>query len=74
MTFEAGWNTGGAVCLSRARWLLSDALLIAAQCPGRLIPPGLGETVCDTVQQVLANDSSARMFNEAFLNLGLLGL
>jgi len=70
MTFEAGWNTGGAVCLSRARWLLDDGALIAALCPDRLIPPGLlGETVCDTVSGVLGFDSNARMFNESYLNL-----
>jgi hypothetical protein len=70
MTFEAGWNTGGAVCLSRARWLLDDGALIAALCPDRLIPPGLlGATVCDTVSGVLGFDSDARMFNESYLNL-----
>src|SRR5678815_5264127 len=33
MLFEAGWNTGGAVCLSRARWMLDDANALAALCP-----------------------------------------
>ena len=70
MTFEAGWNTGGAVCLSRARWLLDDGALLAALCPDRLIPPGLlGQTVCDTVSDALGFDSNARMFNESYLNL-----
>jgi hypothetical protein len=70
MLFEAGWNTEGAVCLSHSRWLLDDALLLAALCPDRLVPPGLlGGTVCDTVPAVLGLDANARMFDEAFLNL-----
>jgi ADYC domain len=69
MLFEAGWNTGGAVCLSRSRWLLDDGLELAALCPDRLIPPGLGGTVCDSVGDVLGFDTNARMFNESYLNL-----
>ena len=70
MTFEAGWNTGGAVCLSRARWLLDDGALLAALCPDRLVAPGLlGATVCDTVADVLGYDPDAKLFNESFLNL-----
>jgi ADYC domain len=69
MLFEAGWNTGGAVCLSRARWLLDDGLILAALCPERLVPPGLGGTVCDTVSDVLGFDSHALLFNESYLNL-----
>src|SRR6185503_16085009 len=41
MLFEAGWNTGGAVCMSTSRWLLDDGLAIAQLCPDRLVPPGL---------------------------------
>jgi hypothetical protein len=68
MVFEAGWNTDGAVCLSRARWLLDDTL--GNLCPDRLIPPGLlGATVCDTVVEVLGYDSNAKLFNESYLNL-----
>jgi ADYC domain len=72
MLFEAGWSTGGAVCLSHARWLQGGTLLALA-CPDRLIPPTLlgGGTVCDLVSQVLGNGSSARMFDEAYLNLNL---
>ena len=70
MMFEAGWNTGGAVCLSHARWLLDDGAALAAACPDRLVAPGLlGGTVCDTVSAVLGYDSNAKMFNEAYLNL-----
>jgi hypothetical protein len=70
MIFEAGWNTGGAVCLSRARWLLDPGGLLAALCPDRLVAPSLlGGTVCDTVADVLDYDSDARMFNQSYLNL-----
>jgi len=73
MLFEAGWNTGGAVCLSHARWLLGGSI-IALACPDRLIAPGLGilgATVCDTTAQVLGQNASAQMFNESNLNLNL---
>jgi len=66
MIFEAGWNTGGAVCLSRARWLLDDG--IANLCPDRLVAPSLlGGTVCDTTAQVLGYDPNAKLFNESYL-------
>ncbi len=74
--FEAGWNTRGAVCLSRARWI-NGGNLIAQECPDRLIPPillvgGLLEgAVCDITSQVLGDSSSALMFNESNLNLNL---
>jgi ADYC domain-containing protein len=73
MLFEAGWDTGGVVCLSHARWLL-DGPVIAVGCPGRLIAPGLGildETVCDTVAQVLGQAGDATLFNESYLHLNL---
>ena len=73
MLFEAGWNTGGAVCLSHTRWLLGDGLILAQLCPDRLVSPGLlGQTVCDTLSQVLDLDSDAKMFNEASL-LNIIG-
>jgi hypothetical protein len=71
MLFEAGWDTGGAVCLSRARWLADDGGLLASLCPDRLVPPSLpllGPTVCDTVAEVLPFDPNAKLFNESFLN------
>jgi hypothetical protein len=74
MVFEAGWNTGGAVCLSRARWLLDDGPQIAQLCPDRLVPPGLGETVCEGVADVLGYDSDAKMFNDAKLNINVLNI
>jgi ADYC domain-containing protein len=71
MLFEAGWNTGGAVCLSHARWLLDDGAAIAALCPQRLVPPGLGQTVCDSLPDALGYDANAKMFNESYLNTDL---
>jgi len=71
MLFEAGWNTGGAVCLSRARWLLDEGPAIAQLCPQRLVPPGVGETVCETISDALGYDANAKMFNEAYLNIHL---
>jgi hypothetical protein len=73
MLFEAGWNTGGAVCLSHARWLLDPGGLLAAACPDRLVAPSLpliGGTVCDITAAVLGYDPNALLFNEAYLNLG----
>jgi hypothetical protein len=66
MIFEAGWTTSGAVCLSRARWLL-DGDLLAAACPAQLILPGLGPLTCDTVQAVLTGQSGIHLFNESYL-------
>jgi hypothetical protein len=74
MLFEAGWDTNGAVCLSHSRWLLDDLLVLIALCPQRLVPPGLLGTVCDTVPQVLGFSANARIYNEAYLKLGILGL
>jgi hypothetical protein len=67
MSFEAGWNTGGAVCLNHTRWFLRDRLETASLCPDRLIPPALNETECNTALNALAVDSKARMFNESYL-------
>jgi hypothetical protein len=77
MLFEAGWNTTGAVCMSRARWLQDDAYLLADACPNRLVTPGLAMRVCDTVAEVLGYDGNAQIFDATYLNLdvgGLLGL
>jgi len=72
MLFEAGWDTGGAVCLSRARWLLDTGGVLASLCPDHLVPPTLpllGPTVCNTVTEVLAYNPAARLFNASYLNL-----
>jgi hypothetical protein len=69
MAFEAGWDTGGAVCLSRARWPLDDGGLFVSLCPGRLVPPGaVGATVCNSMAEVLAFNPNAKLFNESYPN------
>jgi ADYC domain-containing protein/pentapeptide repeat protein len=69
MFFEAGWSTGGAVCLSHARWLI-DFDLLSNLCPDRLIAPGLlGETVCDTLGDVTQYDADASLFDDSYPNL-----
>jgi hypothetical protein len=72
MSYESGWSTNGAVCLSHARWLLGG-LTIALHCPLKLIPPGLllPGTVCDVVEQVLGQTTNPRMFDETNLNINL---
>jgi hypothetical protein len=71
MLFEAGWDTGGAVCLSHSRWLLDDGLALAALCPERLVPLGLLPAICDTIPQVLGLNANAKIYTSAYLNLGL---
>jgi len=74
MIFEAGWDTGGAVCVSHARWLL-DGQLLANLCPGKLVPPGLlGATVCDTIAGVLGYDPDAKIFEDSYINVHILDL
>ena len=69
--FEAGWNTGGAVCLSTARWLTSLGALLALVGPDRLILPGVGPKTCNTVASVGDYDSSASIFNQKRMLNGL---
>jgi hypothetical protein len=69
--FEAGWNTKGAVCLSKQRWLTLPPA-VAQSCPDRLIPPGMSTsagTVCDTDQQALQFDSTTQLFNQSRVNV-----
>jgi hypothetical protein len=66
MVFEAGWNTGGAVCLGHTRWLRNGAA-IAAMCPHRLIRPGIGPLVCNSLAEALQIEPSTKMFNESYL-------
>jgi hypothetical protein len=68
MVFEAGWDTGGAVCLSHMRWDVLEGL-ITATCPDRLIPPSLGGIACDSLLDVLDLEPSVRLFNESYLDL-----
>jgi ADYC domain len=70
LLFEAGWRTNGAACLSHARWLLPDGVLIALECPNKLTLPGLaglGGTACDTLGQALGYGSAVKMFDESYL-------
>ena len=65
MLFEAGWNTGGAVCLGRTRWR-SAMDWVAATCPNRLMPLGQAKRVCDTVEEALGYGVSVLLFNESY--------
>ncbi|HEX7843585.1 MAG TPA: ADYC domain-containing protein [Kofleriaceae bacterium] len=76
MTFEAGWDTGGAVCFSHSRWLLNGTL-VGVLCPTRLVAPVLvlgvllGGTVCDVEADVLNYGSGIRLYDDSNLNLDL---
>jgi hypothetical protein len=69
MSFEAGWNTGGAVCLNHTRWIRNHRHEVALPCPDRLIPPALNEAECNAALDVRNVDAKARMFNESFPRL-----
>jgi hypothetical protein len=75
MVFEAGWNTGGAVCFSAQRWLLvNGGPLIAVLCPNRLILPVpllVPGTLCNDDEDVIELYPTAKMFNETKLNINL---
>ena len=69
--FEAGWNTKGAVCLSKQRWATLNPQ-IAQNCPSKLVAPGASTsagTVCDTPEQAALFDSSTQLFNESKANV-----
>ena len=69
--FEAGWNTKGAVCLSKQRWATLDPQ-IAQSCPDRLIAPGAATSagsVCDSAEQAALFDTSTQLFNESKANV-----
>lgn len=71
MIFEAGWDTDGAVCLSKERWL-SLPPGVALSCPDKLIPPGAslaGASVCRSASEVSALAPEVSLFNESMLNL-----
>jgi hypothetical protein len=65
MHFEAGWNTDGAVCLSRTRWKI-DTKPIARTCPERRVPTSRAKKICDTVEDALDNGLTVLLFNESF--------
>jgi hypothetical protein len=69
--FEAGWNTGGAVCLSKERWATIDPA-VAQDCPNRLIPPGAATpvgTVCESPTDASLFDPGVELFNESHVNV-----
>jgi len=65
MNFEAGWNTEGAVCLSRTRWK-SEMKPIARTCPDRRVSKSRAHKICDTVEDALDNGLVVLLFNESF--------
>jgi len=65
MKFEAGWDAGGAVCLSRTRWKADKQL--GRDCPDRLIPHG-SQASCDTVAESHGYIGDAMLFNETYKN------
>jgi hypothetical protein len=65
MHFEAGWNTDGAVCLSRTRWK-ADMKPISRTCPERRMPQSQAKKICDTVEDALDNGLTVLLFNESF--------
>jgi hypothetical protein len=67
MKFEAGWDAGGAVCLSRQRWRDDTNGQLARSCPDRLIPHG-SQASCDTVAEAHGYIGDAMLFNESYKN------
>jgi hypothetical protein len=65
MSFEAAWNTTGAVCLSRTRWK-QTMKQIAAICPARRMPWGEARKICDNVEDAFNNGLVVLLFNESF--------
>ena len=65
MSFEAGWNTDGAVCLSRTRWK-SQMKPISQTCPSRRMSAARARKICDTVEDALDNGLVVLLFNESF--------
>ena len=65
MHFEAGWNTEGAVCLSRTRWK-SEMKPISKVCPGRRMTAKRAKKICDTVEDASDNGLTVLLFNESF--------
>ncbi len=65
MQFEAGWNTEGAVCLSRTRWK-SQMKPVSRTCPQRRMSASRAKKICDTVEDALDNGLTVLLFNESF--------
>jgi hypothetical protein len=65
MSFEAGWNTTGAVCLGRTRWK-SEMKQIIATCPDRWMSRKRAKKVCDNVEDALDHGLVVLLFNESY--------
>jgi hypothetical protein len=65
MIFEAGWNTEGAVCLSRTRWK-SQMKPISRVCPTRRMSPSRAKKICDTAEDALDNGLVVLLFNDSY--------
>jgi len=65
MSFEAGWNTDGAVCLGRTRWK-DDMKSITRTCPDRRMSRSRAKKVCDTVEDARDNGLVVLLFNESY--------
>jgi len=65
MSFEAGWNTNGAVCLSRTRWK-SEMKPISKTCPSRRMSRSRAKKICDTVEDAHDNGLVVLLFNESY--------
>jgi hypothetical protein len=65
MSFEAAWNTDGAVCLSRTRWK-SEMKPISKTCPDRRMSRSRAKKICDTVEDARDNGLVVFLFNESY--------
>jgi ADYC domain-containing protein len=65
MSFEAGWNTEGAECLSRTRWK-ADMKLIVRTCPDRRMKSDRVKKFCDNVEDAREHGLEVLLFNESY--------
>ena len=65
MSFEAAWNTSGAVCLSRTRWKQAMKQ-VTATCPARRMPSSRAKKICDNVSDAHDNGLVVLLFNESY--------
>jgi len=65
MSFEAGWNTDGAECLSRTRWK-SDMKQIQRTCPDRRMKSSRAKKFCDNVEDARDHGLQVLLFNESY--------
>jgi hypothetical protein len=66
MTFEAGWDQSGAICLSHTRWATGTGSIVALECPNKLHPPDHGSpAICD--DEGHAGTGPNRLFNQSVI-------